>query len=1524
MADKIIGLRINVVGTDDIVKRISTLNTELEQTKQEAAGLQKALRNAVSSKNAEDAAKYGQQLAEARAKQNDLKLESAALNKELKLQQKAFKAAAADGVDSYSALDAQLSILRDRYKQLSAAERNSDIGKQLTTQIDKLNGELVESDAKLGVFSRNVGNYSDSVVKALRRAGNEEALTKGISQLNEETDQLRGRFKMLYDAVSKGDKSVNTANSVKELGQIEKQIKANEAAVKDLNKQLSDTKGLESKKGISGRDIGKIGKAGGKGAGAAAGVVGGLFQGAEAAAQFGPVGIAAFGIFAAGGLAFKAIDALSELSKQFQKLESDTARFSGASGLALKGLAVDVKATADTFGKDQDEILKTTKALSKSLNVDFATALTMVQKGLLTGADASGDFLATLEGSAEAARLAGLSIDDLIVFSNEAVESGILSERGIELVNTFGSAIKSNSSEAKAALSDALGSEFTDGLFKGVQDGSISTKDAISQVSTELQKQGVSAKDASAVFVEAFGAQTTAENDFILGLNKTGASVDAYIDKSNNLTRTQAETLKANKALASAQQGLATTFEGFGFSFSNTMTTIQAGLTNFANKALIAFDTVFGSGLAAGREALRATSQALKEQNEVVANLETNIAPLITRYDELSALLPTLAVGSIEAEQAQAELAKVITAIGGAIPSTITQFGKYNEALNINSEAAKAYIQTQKNIKNNVEGAQNRTATAQLSRIEAESQRLQGVLDKQEKAATFGAGGVAISVLSPIQGALKGIDALSGKKIKINDTEVIATNAELQKLGKELAEVEGILKSTESGRNQLALKIAIETTGSIDPREIAAAQARIVSELNKEATDLATKGERDKSAALKKQGDADAVKRNADAAKKGAAANKSAADKRKAELDKLLEEEKGTRQQLLSAKTESDKAITSLSVQNIEERGAREAEALKISFSDRIESETKALSEASDKRVELLGKLAKSAASDKAIRAQFGTPEQIGEQAVAVAAETQAQIQMQTSLIMKERDKQLKELEKSRLRAVSEAIKSIDTNALQNAISEVQGRLDLTQGEGDKIQLRLDIAQEDIEFAAKRATAALGLARAGNLISEAGYQKELKKIEADAANARIQILIDNYDAQAAVVFQKAELQKVQIEGNLAQAEQAIRDSRDASIDKLDADLEAQLISTATYDNALIELNASTNEQLLLADQKAAQDTAAIDAGASKERLDLEREITSAQIDYLAERTAAYKENQMAILKQFAEAVAGVGGFILDAAKTADDFYTASENNKKAAIQERYAAELTAAQGNAAATAEIEARKAKELERIERAAAARRKAIAIGQAIVNGAVAVTNILATTPDPTGIFTTFRIAGAIATTAAQVALISSQTLAEGGSIPAGSGFITGRSHAQGGVRGAINGRQVEVEGGEYKTNDEFGNAIIINKHNSNRFRNTLRQFGGRTFAGKRQMLSDINSYRGLGVRFAQGGAIPPQSIGTGLGGSTQGNTGALLQLVIETQNLAIATNERIDRLIVVADAQSIVNEGLKDTPRRNTQIL
>ena len=138
-------------------------------------------------------------------------------------------------------------------------------------------------------------------------------------------------------------------------------------------------------------------------------------------------------------------------------------------------------------------------------------------------------------------------------------------------------------------------------------------------------------------------------------------------------------------------------------------------------------------------------------------------------------------------------------------------------------------------------------------------------------------------------------------------------------------------------------------------------------------------------------------------------------------------------------------------------------------------------------------------------------------------------------------------------------------------------------------------------------------------------------------------------------------------------------------------------------------------------------------------------------------------------------------------------------------------------------AQIDKEAAARQEEIKKAAFEKQKKWNILQAVMNGAVAITNILsqhAANPIMLAILTAL----AVAMTAAQVATISAQKYARGG-------LLRGRSHSQGGIRGQIDGNPIEVEGDE----------VIINKRSARVFRNEL---------------SAINSYNGWGNPFPNAG--------------------------------------------------------------------
>ena len=259
----------------------------------------------------------------------------------------------------------------------------------------------------------------------------------------------------------------------------------------------------------------------------------------------------------------------------------------------------------------------------------------------------------------------------------------------------------------------------------------------------------------------------------------------------------------------------------------------------------------------------------------------------------------------------------------------------------------------------------------------------------------------------------------------------------------------------------------------------------------------------------------------------------------------------------------------------------------------------------------------------------------------------------------------------------------------------------------------------------------------------------------------------------------------------------------------------------------------------------------------------------------------------------------------------------------AAIQDRYAAEIEAAEGNQERQRELEIEQAEAEERIRQEAFEQQKKYRVATALSSLAEGTVNILSaptTIPDPFGaIFKGVRIAALAATTALQIGQIRRQRVAARGALI--DGWVRGESHngPSGGVSLMLNGQPVLAEAGEYVGTDEFGARAVVNRRGAAAHRDLLRQTHGVTFPGKRAMLSAINSYRGHGVSFAEfGGIFEPNLAGlasvSGLGGVTASRGLVLSSEDLAAIALAVETGSRSG----TASGSSIANRRMEREER------
>jgi hypothetical protein len=136
-------------------------------------------------KGAIDQDKYEKSLAGINEKQIALTISTQSVTKALKNIERETQATSG----SLDELRAQLNIALQAFDALSAADKGTDVGKQLEARIKSLTETISKEEQATGRFQRNVGNYANSL------AGGFEVVRKEIARVSDERKRLEDSFK---------------------------------------------------------------------------------------------------------------------------------------------------------------------------------------------------------------------------------------------------------------------------------------------------------------------------------------------------------------------------------------------------------------------------------------------------------------------------------------------------------------------------------------------------------------------------------------------------------------------------------------------------------------------------------------------------------------------------------------------------------------------------------------------------------------------------------------------------------------------------------------------------------------------------------------------------------------------------------------------------------------------------------------------------------------------------------------------------------------------------------------------------------------------------------------------------------------------------------------------------------------------------------------------------------------------------------------------------------------------------------
>lgn len=277
------------------------------------------------------------------------------------------------------------------------------------------------------------------------------------------------------------------------------------------------------------------------------------------------------------GMAFKWF---YDYNKGLMEATRLTQQFTGLTGNEMKSVRNEVLAVSDTFGLDFTETMQSANTMSKAFGISVSKSLKIMQDGLVSGANANGEFLDTIKEYPRYFKEAGLNAEEMVAISTQATKEGIFSDKGVDTIKEGNLRLREMTTATAAAL-DGIGISSKQ-VQKDLQNGSKTTFQVMQEVANKLKELPQSSAAVGSAIANIFGGPgEDAGLAYIEMLGDVELNMDKVKAKSGDIAKAQEDELNATKEL---QDAMASLFDFTGGGFE----TMKAQLSTIAKKSLTA------------------------------------------------------------------------------------------------------------------------------------------------------------------------------------------------------------------------------------------------------------------------------------------------------------------------------------------------------------------------------------------------------------------------------------------------------------------------------------------------------------------------------------------------------------------------------------------------------------------------------------------------------------------------------------------------------------------------------------------------------------------------------------------------------------------------------------------------------------------------------------------------------------------------------------------------------------------------
>lgn len=345
-----------------------------------------------------------------------------------------------------------------------------------------------------------------------------EDLNKDFEKLTNSTDaqtialEEQGKsYQHLKDNVDKHTKSINDRIAkAKKLTQTEQEnsaeLKKNADAIKAKAKSLS---GLEKASEKASQGWGSL--MDGFGSLKSGNLIGGLtsitdgikgMTSASLAFIATPIGATIAGLTAIAAVAKEVWDYNSAMADSAKI----TKQFTGLVGDELTQATVKMNGMLSRTGADAKESWTAVNAIVNNYGVSLEEAIRMVELGFVKAGESAEDYFDNVAEYSQFFSTAGYSAKEFFSVLQAGGENGIYKDKLVDSIKEADIKLKEMSDTTRKDLVSVFGEDFTKALADGLNRGTISTKDALTLMSSEVEKTGGNMTQFSALTTSVFGA----------------------------------------------------------------------------------------------------------------------------------------------------------------------------------------------------------------------------------------------------------------------------------------------------------------------------------------------------------------------------------------------------------------------------------------------------------------------------------------------------------------------------------------------------------------------------------------------------------------------------------------------------------------------------------------------------------------------------------------------------------------------------------------------------------------------------------------------------------------------------------------------------------------------------------------------------------------------------------------------------------------------------------------------------------